>query len=31
MKELGIYKTDTDEITRRVEECGLKDIFANIV
>lgn len=29
MKELGIYITDSKEITRRVEECGLKNVFAN--
>ena len=28
MKELGIYITDSAEIARRVEECGIKDIFA---
>lgn len=29
MKELGIYITDSAEIAKRVEECGLKNIFAN--
>ena len=29
MKELGIYITDSVEIARRVEECGLENIFAN--
>lgn len=28
MKELGIYITDSAEIARRVEECGIKDIFS---
>jgi hypothetical protein len=28
MKELGIYITESKEITRRVEECGLKNVFA---
>lgn len=31
MKELGIYKTDSAEIKRRVEECGALDVFAKIV
>lgn len=29
MKELGTYIMDPAEIARRVEECGLKNIFAN--
>lgn len=29
MKELGIYITDSAEITKRVEECGVKSIFSN--
>ncbi len=29
MKELGLYTTDSAEIARRVEECGLKNVFAN--
>lgn len=29
MKKLGTYITDTAEIRKRVEECGLKNIFAN--
>jgi len=29
MKELGIYITDSAETAKRVEECGLKNIFAN--
>lgn len=29
MKELGIYITDSSEIAKRVEECGVKDIFSN--
>jgi threonine dehydrogenase-like Zn-dependent dehydrogenase len=29
MKELGTYIVDSDEITRRVEKCGLKNIFMN--
>lgn len=29
MRELGIYITDSEEIAKRVEECGLKDIFSN--
>jgi hypothetical protein len=29
MKELGIYITDSAEIAKRVEECGIKDIFSN--
>ncbi|KGK86754.1 FAD-dependent oxidoreductase [Clostridium sp. HMP27] len=28
MKELGIYITDSAEIAKRVEECGVKNIFA---
>jgi len=29
MKELGIYILDSSEIARRVEECGVTDIFSN--
>jgi hypothetical protein len=29
MKELGTYTIDSAEINKRVEECGLKNIFAN--
>lgn len=29
MKELGLYITDPTEITRRVEECGLTNVFTN--
>lgn len=29
MKELGLYTTDSAEISRRVEECGLQNVFAN--
>lgn len=29
MKERGIYITDTAEINKRVQECGIKNIFAN--
>ncbi|MDF2615195.1 MAG: hypothetical protein K0S71_2981 [Clostridia bacterium] len=29
MKELGIYITDSSEIVKRVEECGVKNIFSN--
>jgi hypothetical protein len=29
MKKLGTYIMDTAEINKRVEECGLKNIFAN--
>lgn len=29
MKELGLYTTDSAAITKRVEECGMKNIFAN--
>jgi hypothetical protein len=29
MKKLGTYIMDSAEITRRVEECGMKNIFAD--
>jgi hypothetical protein len=29
MKELGLYTIDSAEVTKRVEEYGLKNIFAN--
>ena len=29
MKKLGTYIMDLNEIASRVEECGLKNIFAN--
>lgn len=29
MKELGLYTINPAEITKRVEDCGLKNIFAN--
>jgi folate-dependent tRNA-U54 methylase TrmFO/GidA len=29
MKKLGMYIIDSAEITRRVEACGLKNIFSN--
>lgn len=29
MKTLGTYIMDSEEITKRVEECGLRNIFAN--
>lgn len=31
MKELCLYSIDSAEISKRVEECGMKNIFANVL